>query len=336
MLQQLDCVRSAFDALPMASDGAFRRLLGEGRLRHVRGDGVPDLVDELSARLVCSALRSSAGVETLVVFPDRLARRSPLVFATALVMDALTHIGDVDLHRRVLYLSDYAGIRTQLADVRVGALSLDGVFAQQHARGRAHDLRTVSLPGGAHLPIVVSVCAPSDPTALLKEYSPKWVALDCGEAPELEWLPALLGEARRLRIPVVGWTTRPFSDVVAQWLRTRGGVLRWPSLREGSSGRIATLEELSTQVVTAEVAPRVLAGEHVHKISLALASATEALLAASELQQGRLSADATTLGWRYLRAIESVPVPIDVYEREARSYWGVRRLADLRAASSDS
>jgi hypothetical protein len=315
----------------MASDLVYRRLVEEAKLRHTGLDGAPDLIDDLSARLMCSALRVPGGAE-LVVLPDRIPRRSPLLFSAALVMDAVAHIADRRPHRTVLYLSNQGGIRTQLADVRVGTLSLSGVFTQQHGRGQAQELRTVSLPGGARLPVVVSVCAPADPAALLRDYKPVWVAVDCGEAPEIEWLPTLLGEARRLAIPVVGWTTRPFSDAVAQWLRTGGGVLRWPSQGETAGQRISSLEQLWAGAITAEVMPRVLAGSGVQEISLALASATEALLTASELQQGRLSTDATTLGWRYLRAIESLPVPLDVYEREAGAYWGVRRLADLRTA----
>lgn len=324
-------VRSAFDALAIASDTVFRRLVEEAKLRYTGVDGAPDLVDDLSARLVCSAVRLGGGAE-LVVLPDRLARRSPLLFSAGLVMDAVAHIADRGPQRTVLYLSNHAGIRSQLADVRVGAVPLSGVFTQQHGRGQAQELRTVSLPGGARLPVVVSVCAPADPAALLREYKPVWIAVDCGEAPEVEWLPALLGEARRLSMPVVGWTTRPFSDAPAQWLRTGGGVLRWPSVREAAGKRVGSLEELWSDAIAAEVVPRVLAGGGVHEISRALASATEALLTASQLQQGRLSTDATTVGWRYLRAIESLPVPLDVYEREAGAYWGVRRLADLRTA----
>jgi hypothetical protein len=331
MLRDVGRVRAAFDELQVGNDAAFCRLLEDGRLRHADVDGAPDFVDLLDSRLLCSALRSSEAPATLVVFPDGAARRSPLLFAAALVMDAVAHIG-AGPNRRVLYLSNHAGIRNQLANVRVGTLSLDGVFAQQHGKGRAQELRTVSLPGGVHLPAVLSVCSPADPASLLRGYLPKWVAVDCSEALELEWLPALLREARRLGIPVCGWTARPFSDVVAQWSKTGGGVLRWPRRREGVVQRVETLEQLSSEAVSAEVTPRVLAGEHVHEVSLALVTASEALLAARHLQQGRLSTDATALGWRYLRAIEALSVPVDVYEREAPGYWGVRRLAELRSA----
>jgi hypothetical protein len=75
-------------------------------------------------------------------------------------------------------------------------------------------------------------------------------------------------------------------------------------------------------------------GDHVFEVSKAFAAATEALLTARDYEDGRLAADAVMLGWKYLRAMESVPVPLEVYEREAPSYWGLRRLSDLRDSFS--
>lgn len=330
MALELRQVRSAFDALPLASDPTFQRVVAEGKLRHTGQEGALDLVDEFSARLVCSALRTGTSDAILVVLPDGLERRTPLLFSTALIMDGLAQIEAGKVGRRVLYVSTYAGIRLQLGSVRLGSMTLDGVFTQQYGRGRGDELRTVSLPGGVNLPSVLCIYAPADPAALLRQHRPKWVAVDCEESHGINWLPGLLAETKKVGVPVVGWTTKPFSGAVAQWLNAGGGVFRWPRLRRGASTHIVALEQLSEGALEAEVTPRVLIGEHVFEISKALATATEALLAAREFQDGRLSTDAVMLGWKYLRAMESVPVPLDVYEREANSYWGMRRISDLR------
>lgn len=330
MALDLDVVQRAFDALPVASNPAFHRVVAEGRLRHTGVEGAPDLVDEYSARLVCSALRSDASHAILIVFPDGLERRTALLFSTALIMDGLAHIQAGKVGRCVLYVSNHAGIRRQLGSVRLGSMTLDSVFAQHYGRGRGDDLGVVTEPGGINLPFVVCIYAPADPAGLLRQHRPKWIAVDCGDSHELPWLPFLLREARRIRVPVVGWTTKPFSGAVDQWLEAGGGVFRWPKLRRAAGPRIANLKQLSEGATQAEVTPRILIGEHVIEISKAFATATEALLAAREFQDGRLSRDAVMLGWKYLRAMESVPVPLEVYEREANSYWGMRRIVDLR------
>ena len=130
----------------------------------------------------------------------------------------------------------------------------------------------------------------------------------------------------------MGWTTNPFTEGVSQWLEAGGGLFRWPRLRREIAGRTLSLQELSEGTLRVEVTPRVLAGENVLEISQALVSATEALLAARDCRDGRLSADAVALGWRYLRTLESLPVPLDVWEREASCYWGTRSVSELQTA----
>lgn len=328
----LDEVRSAFAALPLASDPTFHRIVSGGRLRHVGQGGVPDLIDELSASLICSVLRTGMGNAVLVVLPDCLERRTPLLFSTALIMDGLSQIASGKVGHRVLYVSSYAGIRSQLSNVKLGSLMLGGVFYQQYGRGLAEGLKTVSLPGGVNLPSVLCIYAPADPAALLCQYKPKWIAVDCGDRHEIPWLPGLLAEAKKRDIPVLGWTTKSFSRVVAQWLETGGGVFRWPRQRCDANPRITALEQLSQGALEADITPRVLVGENVTEVSKAFAAATEALLATREYQNGRLAKDAVALGWQYLRAMEAVPVPLDVYEREVNSYWGMRRISELRSS----
>jgi len=325
-------VRAVFDALPAASDAGFRRIVSGGRLHYGDGDGELDLVDELGARLICSALRRAVSRPTLIVLPDELERRPALLFCAALVMDALAEVTAKRVGRRILYVSSYAGVRRQLASVRVGRLTLSDVFAQQYGRGSGEELFPLSVPGGINLPDVVYVSAPADPVALLRTHKPKWVAVDCGESHQIGWLPVLLVEALRLGIPVVGWTTKPFTETAGQWLTADGGVFRWPRLRRGAVTDVVSLDQLADNALQAVLTPRVLAGEHVLELSRAFAEATEGLLAARSIERGRLATDAIAVGWKFLRAMESMPVPLDVYEREASSYWGMQPLADLRRA----
>jgi len=330
MVLDINGVRSAFDALPVGPDSILQRVITEGRLRYSGEGETPDLVDEFSARLICSAVGSGSDEAILIVFPDESERRTPLLFAMTLIVDGLAQIDARAVRGRILYLSNHAGIRTQLSSVRLGSVRLDGVFSQEYGRGRGDELKTLAWLGGVHLPSVLCICAPADPVTLLRQHRPKWVAVDCGESHEIAWLPAMLAEARLLGIPVVGWTARPFSGTVSQWLAAGGGVLRWPRQKRGARKRIVALEQLSTDALEAEVIPRVLMGEQVLEVSRGFAAATEALLMARKFQVGRLATDALMVGWKYLRAMESVPVPLEVYERDASSYWGLRRLSDLR------
>ncbi len=329
-MQALDGARllGAFDSLPILADQSFRRVVEDGRLRYRGRHGSPDLLDRLSARLLCSAIRASRHVAVLVSLPDAQPRRSPLLFAAALVTDAVTHLRADTVGHRVLYVCRDAHVRSQLKDVEAASVRLDTVFDLQYGRGGGGSLRTVSS-GGLRFPSVLCIQAPADPLALIREHRPRWIAIDCGEGGELPWLPRVLDAARVTGTPVIGWTAAIFSGPVAQWRQAGGGVLRWPRRRDAAATHVDRVEDLQRDGITAAVTSVMLAGDGVEDLSRSLAAAAEALLAARSSQAGRLSLDAVSVGWMYLRALESLPVPLDVYEREAGSHWGVRRIAEL-------
>jgi hypothetical protein len=326
---ELDVVRSAFEALSLTSDWEFHQIVE--KLRHTGTEGRPDFVDTYSARLVCSALRSGETDAILIVLPDGLERRIPLLFSFALIMEGLHQLKAGGLARPVLCVSKYPALRRLLQAVRFGSQKLDEIFTQKYSQHGDSEFQPVSK-GGHRLPSVLYICDPADPGDLLRKYRPKWVAADCDVRNELFWLPTLLQEAKKTEVPVIGWTTYPFSEVIHQWLASGGGVLRWPWLRRGAGARIATVEQSFQWAVELPVTPRVLVGEGVLDVSEAFAAAAESLLAARELRAGRVSDDALKVGWRYLRALELVPVPLEVYEREVSRYWGMQRIADLRHA----
>ena len=321
----------ALKTLPIATNRAFQRVASD-RLTYLGEDGTPDAIDRFSAALACSSLRSAEPSTTLIVFPDDVKRRGPLLFATALVMDAVAAIEASGADRCVLYFSTVAGVRTQLACVRLRDLSLSGVFGQQYGRGRAEELQITRQTAGVNLPSVICIYAPADPAALLRMHRPAWVAVDCGDSNHISWLGPLLREAKRLGICAIGWSRQPLSDSPSEWLASGGGVLRWPRLRHDVKRRIENLEALEESEIHTVVTPRVLSGGKVRAISCHFAAACEALLDARSTARGRLNDDAVSTGWRLLRALEGLPVPLEVYEREARSYWGTPPIAELELA----
>lgn len=322
-------VESAFASLGITSDPAFRQIVVDSKLRYRGASSSPDIVDKLSAAMVCAALRSRQYTPVLLQLPDQDERRAPLLFAAALLIDAVMQIQARSVNRCVLYVSSDPLIRLQLAKTRVGTLPLGGVFAQQFGRGDATDVRTLALPGGVNIPSVLAICAPARPSTLLTQYSPAWIAVDAGRNVELAWLPDLLRSANEQRIPVVGWAAERFGSVAATWVDNGGALFRWPLIPEGRRD-LRTVNDILHPPMAGEICPHVLAGEHVAEVSRLLAAATHALIEAAS-HRGRVAVDAVRYGWRYLRATELIPVSWDLYEREAPSHWGLRSMSEMRA-----
>ncbi len=330
-------LRAGFDALSEAGD-SVHRLFADGRTKYVGLNGLPDEIDELTARLTCFALRTNQPV--LVVLPDTEPRRPPLLFATALVTYALRRIQAERVGRCVLYVSNSPTVRSQLGMVQIAYLRLDSVFPQKYASRGANVLKTVNagetkqVPAGVFLPEVLSICAPADPDVLLNRYQPSWVAVDCSGRPEIPWLAGLVSECRRRDIPVVGWTDLHFGTAIDIWTELGGGLFQWPLTRVDLGRALHNLDDLQPLALHSTLLPRVLVGESVTSISAKLADAGDLLISAGRFRNGRLSADALLLGWRYLRALEGLVVPLPIHEAEADAYWGVTQIGTLRNALS--
>lgn len=328
-------------ALAGSEDALFRKLWVEDRLRFGADADAGDAFDEATARLVCAAVRARARL--VIVLPDALAQRAPLLFATALIRDWVDRISANKIaseRDRVLYFGGSVGIRDQLAATVVGGLGreiqLSEVFRQRHV-GRSGESAAArggtATPGAAiPLPEVVTAYAPADIAGVFERENPAWVALDAtSRAP---WAGAVIEEAARRGLPLVAWT----SERLADWLGAMDKVamvFRWPRRgpgaavpdRRGARHQPALL--LATEPTT--VSPLVLAGEHAARVSDHLQHATAVLAQVTGEATSSFYKDAVGVHWQYLRLLETLSVPLALYEAEAGGMWGVRRASELAA-----
>jgi hypothetical protein len=335
--------QSSLLTLPGSDDNLFKKLWMEDRLRFGAEAVVGDAFDEATARLVCAAMRNRTRL--LIVLPDSAIHRSSLLLASALLRDWFDRVsaGKVAAEReRVLYFGNSVGIRDQLASATIAGIGMElrlaEVFRQRHIgrSGIAREARGATGPtSGVPLPEVVTVYAPVDPRSAFDRESPAWIALDVtGRAP---WAAEVIEEAERRELPLVAWTR----DRIPDWLphaRASTAIFRWPH-RSGNrpppdrrTARNDPLLLLQVEPITAE--STVLSGEQEEQLSNCFRLAVAALARASGEASSQFYLDAVSLHWQYLRALESLSVPLALYESEAGHLWGVRRLRDLAAACS--
>lgn len=319
-------LQAGLDGLAVTRDEAFARVVVARRMKFNAADGSPDLVDDWSARLVCSALMAQGAL--LLVLPDAAPRRAPLLFASSVVFHSAARLREQQAGGRILYVSASSTVREQLSGVSVGAKSLADMYVQEYGRGDAIALK--STGPGSTLPRVLCVASPADPLALLRRYRPTWIAVDAEDAVELRWLKELLSAARSARVPIVAWTHRAFSGCVTAWREQGAAVFRWPQMARGVR-RVERANQLNCNRVCVQLEPAILEGADAAQLSTCFASAAHHLAVAHRNVNGRLSRDAVLVGWRYLRSMESLAAPLSVYEAEAPSLWGVPCLARLRS-----
>lgn len=336
-------LEEAFVGLPGCDDDIFKGLWLKRRLRF--GDQAPDQIDEYSARLVCAALRHCTRL--FIILPDSQTSRPSLLFATALIRswyDSLIQQSDENgFHRqKILYFGSVVGVRGQLSQVRIEGnaweLNLSEVFQQQDIGrkqqrvGKSKKTKKVSEPRPITLPEVITIYSPVDPVAVVEQHSPQWIAIDCSDAEGLRWLKPLLQYSLEKRIPILAWGQNPLSECVSEFAEC-GQVFTWSSqptlMMAPSSQSECKLQFYLYPDRTTQIQPIVLEGASANKLAISLREANHLLASTFEVASGRFAKDAIRVHWKYLRALESLSVPLEFYEAEAPHFWRLKSLRQL-------
>ena len=320
MVSSLKWLETGIASIPTRSEATFTQLWDDERLEYQNGSRGGDGVDRANARLASSTLER--GLQLLIVLPDGLHRRPPLLFGGALISQWWDRRDRGLPAGSVLYVGTTVGIRDHTSRVRVGRLQLSDVFPQSKASAGASPrrVRNVVSSDGSTLPEVICAYSPSDPSALLEKYRPNWIAIDCGNQRDIRWLPQLLGQARARRIAVIAWSQNPLSEVIRYFEdASYGQVIRWPFDFPDGSG--PTIEPIVVEVTD-------------DTLMQSLRDAYRSLAKASSANAGgRLVTDALRISWRVQRQLEQMTVPFDLFESEAGHYWGMQSTRRLAAGA---
>jgi hypothetical protein len=326
VLPQAGEIARAFDDLAIASQPAFTQLIRGGRLRYTRhAESGCDVIDDYSCRLICQSIASQSPL--LIIWPDMAERRAPLALAAAVICDAVLRIGSGSERARILYIGSDASIREQFGSLRIGRTAIASVFAQEWGR---RDNQLLRVGPESSLPVVTTIVSPADPGTIIAALQPRWIAVDCSRGNPPPWLPGLLSVAKAIGIPVIGWSTLHLSPVADLWRAQGACVYRWPKV-EGVAP-LASLDDLDARSGSTEVTPLVMGGDCATQVSAELAQAYQRLARHAGHTHGQLARDALSVGWKYLRLLESVPVPLSLYDAECGNYWGAPALGRLKAA----
>jgi hypothetical protein len=317
-----------FCTLPSYSDDLFQALWLNKRLCYTPNVGRPDEVDICNAQLLCEAVKRKEHL--LIVLPDLSPHRPAMLLATTILYhlpslySSNSRKGPQKLSNRILYFGNSIGIREQLGQVRISKspLDLSDVFRQADITRRGSVRETVASNGSDSLPEVITIYSPANPENLIGRYSPLCVAIDLDNSPEINWLNALLKALEKHQIPVVAWSQNPLSECV-NIFKEFGHSLIWPP---------SLLEINPNDPVdgTTQIQALILESENSQYIGETLKVAAQTLLSPSKLTLGQLGLDAVHQHWQLLRGIETLLVPLEFYESEAETFFGLKSFARMR------
>jgi len=340
--RSLRWIDEVFQRLPGCDDDLFTELWSRRAIVLADSQDRIDSIDEYNARLVCAAL--SGRHRLLIVLPDTQIRRPALLFATAVLRHAISGgelVQSSNARQPLLYFGSSVGIREQLASVKMRrrrqSVDLAAVFHQEDVARGAVGVQPAALAPPL-LPRVVTVYAPADPCAVLAQYRPAWIAIDCFDDARASWFEPLVQDAARLNLPVIAWTRNPLSESIGAFERY-GDVFVWPyrvaldaTANRQQADPVTQLGDALLPNRHTVIRPVMIEGDAVERSGRPISEAIRILSSAESLTTGRLAGDALRVHWRLLRSLESLSVPASFYEAESRRYWGLRSLTDLQAA----
>ena len=312
-----------FRNLPGTVDDFFCHLWEEHRLRYT-GPEQLDLCDELSARLAVAAIHARRCI--LIAFPDSQIHRAAVLFATVLLR-FWWNTRQQNRPTRVLYFGSHIGIRDQLGAVKVANLSVDlgTIFEETHLS--RHDTgHVVAELGTSSLPRVVTVYSPADTVAVFAALPPDLIAIDVGVGKDARWFTDVIGYAKAHGVPLVAWGENPLSGIFREF-SSIGEVFTWPPQRRSE---VLLDPNILFRTSLQPVTPIMPIGADAELYSDLLRKATKLL--ASSRAPGRLAEHALATHWQYVRNLELLHIPVEIYEAEALQYWGLRPLAHIRRA----
>ncbi|RIK76514.1 hypothetical protein DCC62_11320 [candidate division KSB1 bacterium] len=308
-----------FDNLPRSQDEFFRQLWRKGKLWFDDAETGHDEIDLKTAQLLCETLVTQRSL--LVVLPDHAPQRVPLLFATALITYALDHI-QADIEHSVIYFGDSAAIKAYLSKTYIGGEKLSDIFKQAYI-GK-NTTQAFTLPPFGKLPHLVFSCSPLEPEALINKVRPQWVFLDCGDGANSNWINRVVDFCFKRKIQLLACSQNLLSQCVEHWSKMGWGVFYWNMPSESS-----TQPSNNTHII-----PVVLESETASIYSEKYRNVYHLLCESTKLANGRFQQDSTNILWRYLRGLESLPVPFDFFEAEVKQFWGIRSISMLRNVAS--
>ena len=299
--------------LESSQDTFYREVWGNSRLQFDGSTNQIDDIDMHSAQLVCSAQSQQKPI--LMVLPDELPHRIPVLFATLLLRQAFNNVNSNGDPQNVVYFGLMASIRDHLSKTYCGEFCLKEIFDQTNlirtfgSNLPRHDFQNL-------LPYIVFSNMPTNPEDIIDAYLPAWCFIDLGYGERLNWFPQCLAILKQKRVPAVACIQNPLSGTIQQCEQAGWQIFRWPYLIHNKTHN----EGLSIQ-------PIVLQGETVESHSEQFQRVYKSLYALSKKAKGKFASDSVQIARQYASNLEQLIVPYHFYEAESRKFWGIYSLS---------
>jgi hypothetical protein len=332
--------------IPTKNDQVMAQIWQFSKMTYQGKTGYFDCIDEYSSRLVCSALQSHKRI--LIMFPDSETHRPAMIFASALIwywryQNEQKKV-NYQLTNTILYFGSTIGVRKQLGEIGIKGFNIDmkkafkqKSISKQDLNVRYSLVKTVASSDlspviNVDLPSVITVFSPANPVKVIKEHKPDWISIELSDSSNLDWLQPVLDEATRRNIAVIAWSNNPLSSHIESFDKY-GTIFTWPQFffnKSNYNPQEVDLQSTFYPKRKTNLRPCILTGDISKEISSNISKVNSLLIKSSKQSDGRFERDTIKLLTKYVRSIESLSVPLSIYEIESERSWGCSSLQKIR------
>ena len=326
-------IRNVLLELPVTRSSYFINLWRDKRIT-VPDNNELDELDRIGSKLACTALDKK--ILTLFCLPDSNIYRRSAIFATILIKYAMEGMGVGGTKKRIVYFGTTIKFKYAIESTYVGGLPLSDAFPYTQSLSRKSGV-TQSKSGvqdSTYLPEVICIYNPSDIAEVMQKYKPDIVVVDCGREQEINWLDPLLSICRKKNIPGIGWQSNPFSKLAEVFESNDGSSFYFPN--GDPANRARGLAELYLVQSSNKVTPVILDGLDCKELDTYFSEAKKLLNELVKLIERPAQKDTVKLFWKCFRIMESLTIPLAIYNTEAKSYWGIYSLDEYMLSMQKS
>lgn len=320
-----DLFKSKIKTLTPISPMLYNAIENDERFFKFDGN-IIDEISKYSIKLITSALEAKKRL--LLIMPNHNLIYSAALFSSSVLMQAYTNVRTKKPSGKILYFSKSISIRSQLSKICVNGKDISDYFKQFSDRGKGEKIKDISID--SLMPTIMYISHPADPVEIIKHHNPCWIAIDLTEEYEVEWLADILKYATKINLPVIAWSDKPFSNIIMEWKEANESIIIWEHYF-GSNENL-TIDNLQEPINKIQIVPRIITGNLVCELSKLFIHVTKLLCGFDLNKCNRLESDAISIAWRLIRILESISIPIEVFDEKATLYPLIKSVSSIRNA----
>jgi hypothetical protein len=309
-----------------------------------------DITDLVTISLVNQTL--SHHNQSAFLLPDNKKSRPTMLFANLLISQWLQMQKEDNRNSKLLFIGSSSLIRRYFQEIQLvfprkedpeqrpsKVLPFSGFFPKLFISKDGQLQSQDGIIWDVFLPQIICYFSPVNPRIIVENQKPDCIVINFEhEQKDDPWVSDLIKISKEKNIPLIAFIQNSLSNSLTTLEQLGVDIFYWPRYSKQNIPNIELIKrgeiELSEFLINFyEIQPisitPIVVESHMHWF---FAKAYVNLCQARDISDNELTKAAVKIGSQYLRLLEELPVPLNIYESECSNHWGLKRISRMKEA----